>query len=152
MKDNIDSPLADYKGSGYRRMNQIVRMGYPDNQDIFDIPALQSLMTKYHIPENIVVYRFVDIKELLILQFKTAFGRIYEYPQFLSTTLLKNEYSMDYIKKGRIVIEFQVEKGCHGAYLTEVVDENPEFEILFPHHTPVKRVGWKKYAVFNSRN
>ena len=147
MQNDLDAPLAYYKGSAYKCMNQIIRKGYPENTDLFDLPGLQSLLHKHRIPENLVVYRFVDWREFLILLWNTRFRKTYSYPGFLSTTLLKDHYSMDAIKNGRTIIELYVPAGCPGTYLPEVVKEHPEFEILFPHSCSIRRIGWKKYEI-----
>ena len=34
MRNDLDSPLAYYKGSAYKYMNQIIRKGYPVNETI----------------------------------------------------------------------------------------------------------------------
>ena len=147
MRNDLDSPLAYYKGSAYKYMNQIIRKGYPDNTDLFDLPGLQCLLHKYRIPEDLVTYRFVDWMELAVLAWNTRLGNHYSYPGFLSTTLLKDHYSMEEIKHGRTIIELHVPKGCPGAYLPEVVTYNPEFEILFPHSCSIRRIGWRKYEI-----
>lgn len=147
VQNDLDSPLAYYKGSAYKYMNQIIRKGYAENTDLFDLPGLNQLLHRRHIPENLVVYRFVDWKEFLILLWNTRFRKTYSYPGFLSTTLLKDHYSMGYIRNGRTIIELYVPAGCPGTYLPEVVKENPEFEILFPHHCSIRRIGWRKYEI-----
>jgi hypothetical protein len=148
-KENIESTLCYYKGGASKFINSLIRQGCGDYMDMLDLSALQGQLMKYKIQERIVVYRFVDFKEFLILHKKTLFGQKYAYPEFLSTTLLKDQYSMDEIKHGRFVIELFIEKQTHGAYLPEVVRQNPEFEVLFPHHTYLKRLNWKRFYVYN---
>ncbi len=145
--NDIESPLNWYKGSGYSYMNELVRAGAYNYKETFDLPALQHLLTSFYIPENIVVYRYVDIKELLILIKNTFKKKEYLYEGFLSTTLLKNQYSMDYIKKNRIAIEIYVEKGCKGVYIPEVNLNHREFEILFPYHSKIARNSLFKYKI-----
>ncbi len=145
VRKDIDSPLDDYKGSGYRRINEIIR--YASNSEIFDITGLQSMLLNTYIPENIIAYRFVDIREYFILLWNTRRGYIYKYPGFLSTTLLKNFYSMEYIKNGRITIKLFVDKECHGMYLPDVVARNPEYEILFAHHIMIERVRLRQFRI-----
>lgn len=145
VRRGIDSPLDDYKGNGYRRINEIIR--YANKSEIFDIAGLQSMLLDTYIPENIIVYRFVDIREYFILLWHTRRGHMYKYPGFLSTTLLKNFYSMEYIKNGRITIKLFVDKNCHGMYLPEVVAKNPEYEILFAHHTMIERVSLRQFRI-----
>lgn len=145
VRKDIDSPLDDYKGSGYRRINEIIR--YASNSEIFDITGLQSMLLNTYIPENIIAYRFVDIREYFILLWNTRRGYIYKYPGFLSTTLLKKFYSMEYIKNGRITIKLFVDKESHGMYLPDVVARNPEYEILFAHHIMIERVRLRQFRI-----
>ena len=145
--NDMDSPLSLYKGNGHKAINYWIRKKLSKYLVQYRIPELNQMLCKYSIPENLTVFRFVDWKEFLILHWNTLFGRSYAYPGFLSTTLLKDYYSMENIRNGRLVIEFQVDKGCSGVYLPEVVKENPEYEILFPHHCIIKRTGWAKYAI-----
>lgn len=147
VRKGIDSPLDDYKGSGYRRINEIIRYGYVSDSEIFDIVGLQSMLLNTYIPENIIAYRFVDIREYFILLWNTRRGYIYKYPGFLSTTLLKKFYSMEYIKNGRITIKLFVDKECHGMYLPDVVARNPEYEILFAHYTTIERVSLRQFRI-----
>ena len=147
IRNDLDSPLAWYKGNGFKRMNYTIRMGFPNSNDPIDLPSLQNLLHSHLIPENLVVYRFIDWREFAILLWNTRLGRCYTYPGFLSTTLLKDHYSMEEIKHGRTIIELHVPKGFPGAYLPEVVTYNPEFEILFPHSCSIRGIGWRKYEI-----
>ena len=122
-------------------------MGFPNSNDPIDLPSLQNLLHSHLIPENLVVYRFVDWREFAILLWNTRLGQCYTYPGFLSTTLLKDHYNMEEIKRGRTIIELHVPEGCPGAYLPEVVTYNPEFEILFPHSCSIRRIRWRKYEI-----
>ena len=147
IQNDLESPLAYYKGNGFKCINYTIRKGYPDSRDPIDLPRLQRILYEYSIPEDLLVYRFVDLRELFILLWNTRFGRHYSYPGFLSTTLLWDHYSMEDIKNGRTIIEFYVHTGCPGTYLPEVKKEPPEFEILFPHHCAIRRIGWRKYEI-----
>lgn len=147
IQNDLDSPLTWYKGNGFKYMNYTIRKGFSNSTDLIDIPGLQRLLCRYCIPENLVVYRFVDWQEFAILMWNTRFGRHYSYPGFLSTTLLKDHYGLAAIKNGRVAVEFYVPAGCPGTYLPEVVTRNPEFEVLFPHHCSIRRIGWRKYEI-----
>lgn len=147
VQNDLDSPLAYYKGNGFKCINYTIRKGYPDSRDPIDIPGLNQLLHKYKIPDDLMVYRFVDWIEFFVLLWNTRFGKSFSYPGFLSTTLLKDHYSMEDIKNGRAIIELHVHAGCPGTYLPEVRRERPEFEILFPHHCSIRRIGWRKYEI-----
>lgn len=150
VNDMLDSPLLDYKGGSYRDMNTHLRMGVENLHSPYDISGLQKLLKGYQLPEGVETHRFVCWKEWLKLFWNTRHNRVYTYPSFLSTTLLKDYYSMDEIKKGRIVITILAPCGSTGTYLPEVNEEAPEFEILFPHHTSLRRISFSKYQIVNN--
>lgn len=147
VKTNPTSPLYDYKNSGYKKINELVRKGYANNKDLFDIPAIQEFLTKCVIPEDVRVYRFVSLKELIILEIKTIFGKDYQYPTFLSTTLLKGYYAMSEIRKNKIAIEILADKSARGTYIPEVNPQYPEFEVLFAHSCSLVRDGFRRYRL-----
>lgn len=149
VRKNKDSPLGDYKGNAYKKINYIVRHGCEKDQALYDIEGMQSLLLSHKIPENIMVVRYVDLLEFFIILWSTRWNRTYVYPQFLSTTLLKNAFSMDYLKKGRILINIQIPKGTYGAFLPEVNPNSPEFEVLFPYRMHIKRIKWTLYHLEN---
>lgn len=147
IKNDLDSPLADYKGQGYHGMNECIRSGNIVNQDIFDIKGLQNFLNTKILKDSIQVYRFVDAKELVALWWNTRKNKQYDYPGFLSTTLLKEHYSMPYIREKRVAITIKIPKGTHGTYVAEVNQRLPEYEILLPYHTKLKRTGFMTFEV-----
>ena len=147
VSNNIDTPLADYKGGGYRLMNGYLRIHEEDKQNDFDIQGLQEFLLSKTIGEPIVVFRFVDIKELGMLWWNTRFGKTFKYSAFLSTTMLKDHYSMENIRKNRFLITINVPQGTNGTYLPEVNSKMPEYEILLPYHTKLKRIGFMTFEV-----
>ena len=132
--------LLFYKGIGYNYMNNCVRHGITNPEDVVDIESLQELLLSKRIKEAIEVCRFVDFNELKILWRNTAGKRVYEYPAFLSTTLLRDYYSMDNIKRGRFPITIKIPEGVRGTYLPEINPYMPEYEILLSHHTKMRRI------------
>ena len=140
-----DSPLANYKGGLSHHMNAIARV-HGEAEGVAD---LQKLLLSKTIREPIAVYRFVCFGELLRLWWYTQRNKLYEYPHFLSTTLLKNHYSMENIKRNRLPIMIGIPQGIPGTFLPEVNPEQPEFEILLPHHLQVSRISWNKYVIVN---
>ncbi len=147
IKNNLNIPLADYKGSGYHGMNEYIRLGYIENQEVFDIKGLQNFLNTKILKDSIQVYRFVDAKELVTLWWNTRRNKQYFYPGFLSTTLLKEHYSMPYIREKRVAITIKIPKGTHGTYVAEVNPKMPEYEILLPYHTKLKRIGFMTFEV-----
>ena len=143
---NPESPLFDYKGNAYRVINAMLRRGYMESQD-YNISSLQAVLKSKSIPENILVYRYVSMQELLTLHWYTICDKEYLYPSFLSTTLLKDFYSMDSIKRCRFAIKLLVMKGSHGTYIPEINPDLPEYEILFPFHVKLKHLHWNLFLV-----
>ena len=132
-----------YKGSGYKRINTLL---WRDKSDEI-VEELTKLIEGYVIPQDIVVTRFVDIKEWWALLKGTVQGKAYEYKGFLSTTMLKKYFGMDNIKRGRLSIQIYIPKGAHGVYLPEVNCNAKEFEILISPGQKLKRISCNKYAI-----
>lgn len=147
MNQHMDAPIADYKGQQSRYMNIAIRKGYTGTYELFDIEGLQNQLLSKHIPEDIVVGRYVDKKELRMIFMSTLFRREMEYRSFLSTTMIPELYSMNSIKRNRRLIKIYIPKGTPGMYLPEVNSEKPEFEILIPHGMRIKRIGFKEYMI-----
>ena len=147
VKKNPESPLTDYKGKAFHEINRYVRHHEEDKQSDYDIKGIQGILLSMTFCESITTFRFVSFKELRILLCQTAFGRIYEYPAFLSTTLLKDYYAMDDIKRGRLPIAIHIPQNTNGTYIPEVNPEIPEFEILLPYRLRMKRISWNVYEI-----
>lgn len=147
VQDTRISALLFYKGNGYRRMNYCVRNGITDTNGIVDVNSLQQLLLSKRIKESIEVYRFIDFKELMLLLRNTLRKHMFEYPSFLSTTLLQEYYSMGDIKRGKILITIRIPEGTSGTYLPEINPDRPEYEILLPHHLKLRRINWNTYEI-----
>ena len=118
------------------------------NQEIEKrINGLYDLLNTYKLDESVITYRYVCGKELIALVKGTLFKRIYKYPGFLSTSLLPNHYSMDDIKRKRLLIKILVPKGTYGIIVPEIVPERPEYELLMPCGLYIKRLCLKEYMV-----
>ena len=46
IKNNLDTPLADYKGIGYHGMNEYIRLGCIENQHVFDIKGYNHFLVQ----------------------------------------------------------------------------------------------------------
>ena len=112
-----------------------------------NIEKLQAYLLKCHLPENIVVYRYVSWCEWLTICTNTFFRGEYVHPGFLSTTMLKNHYGMKAIKANRVTIRINVPKGTCGICLPEVNPQKPEYEVLLAHHCKVKKYGVFEYII-----
>ena len=128
-------------------MNQYVRLGSEAQQKEYDIIGLQKFLLEKAIPESIEAYRFVSFKELCYLIKGTIKGKFYTYPNFLSTTLLKDYYSMEDIKQNKFTVTIRIPKGTSGRYIAEVNPNNPEYEILIPYRVKLKRISLKVYEI-----
>lgn len=145
---NSRSPLNDYKGACYKNMNALLMRG--DTQcatEGHDIQGLQDMLLSDSLPNSIVTYRFVSLKELLHIFVGTIFDRIYTVPIFYSTTLLKEDFAMEDIKRGRFVITILAPKGSHGRYVPEVNPGRREYEVLFAHGIKLKRLSPMVYCI-----
>lgn len=145
---NAPIGLVLYKGNAFEKINTFLR----ENPECMELPkeidALQKLICEYFIPTDIIVYRYVSYKENLWLNRMTQWRKVCKYQGFLSTTLLKKRYRELHDEVHRkSVIEIKVPKGTIGTYLPEVNPNMPEFEILFPHETRLKRTGIDKYTI-----
>ena len=144
---NEKSPVGDYKGGLYNHMNRCLWLVGIEEYNEYSAQDLQKALMQHTIPEGITVTRFVSLKEWLALVKNTMFHKEYVYRSFLSTTLLRDHYSMDNIKRGRLAIRIYVPAGTNGMYLPEVNPASPEFEILLPCNMKLKRTGLFSFVI-----
>jgi len=149
MRKHIDDPIADWKGSSYRRINELIRADRWEEYENIDIAGLQKQLLNMTVADDICASRFVDFYEYCFLLIETRFRRVAEYKGFLSTTLLKNYYSMDDIKRNRITIDILIPKGTPGMFIPEVNPKRPEFEFLMPLGLHIRRLDIKTFLVDN---
>ena len=137
-----------YKGNLSEKINSALREEPSKIMTDEWLKEFQEFISTYFIPEDITVYRFVSNKEYCWLDRATRWGKTCVYNGFLSTTLLKNRYRELYSRvHRRMVVKIIVPKGTKGTYLPEVNPDMPEFEVLFPHGTRLKRIGIDKYTI-----
>lgn len=144
---NVDSPLFFFIGEGYRRINRKLRNSPQQEKGDSRINELQKLVCSFSVSENIISYRYVDKSEYRCLRRKTAFKRTYVYPCFCSTTLIKDLYNIDQIKCNRRIIRIYIPEGTRCVYVPELVENNPEYELLLPYHTKMKRIDINSFMV-----
>ena len=147
-KQAICSPLIWYTGSMATRINKFLRKGILENS-IFHFELLQADLCQQELPDNVVVYRYISVSESLHLWKNTMFGKIYENPCFISTTLLP-KYFTGQAKDGRILITIYAPKGSRGMYITELKNAIVEYEVLFAHHTNMVRKGLFEFEILIS--
>ena len=132
------SPVSLYTSSISGKINASLRRGAL-NDSFSHFEGLQYDLCQNEIPENITVWRYVTFQEMFLLWRKTAFGRTYVNPAFLSTTLLREHFSGQ-AGSNCIVIRIDVPVDTPGAYITELNNAAiAEYEVLFPHHLSFKR-------------
>ncbi|GEM_PF-1597964 len=141
---NSNSPLNDYKGALYKNMNASLMQGVTKRTTV---KGLQDMLLSDSLPNSIVTYRFVSLKELLHIFVGTIFDRIYTVPIFWSTTLLKEDYAMGDIKNGRFLITILAPEGSHGRYVPEVNPDRREYEVLFAHNIKLKKLSPLSYCI-----
>ncbi len=150
MNVDIDCPVSFIKGDSWK-INKVIRVaGLKRAEEYFKdfhLLELQRQLLECLIPEDIVVSRYISLKEWLNLLKWTSRGKNYLKPDFFSTTLLKDDYSMEDIKKRRLCVDIYVPKGTKGTFLPEVNPQSPEFEILMPCNRIIKRLGFFKFLV-----
>lgn len=130
--------LSIYTGSGNGPINQHLRCQNPIYKSDYLYPYLQSLLARlpeYHIPDNIVVYRFINSKHLkkMCPAWPPHKGMIISDKAFLSTTLLR--HGVDSYKKGRgldVTLIISIPCGTAGTYVGYAATSLHEFEILLP--------------------
>ncbi|WP_313527870.1 ADP-ribosyltransferase [Anaerotignum sp.] len=145
-KQPLLSPVSLYTGSISGKINASLRRGELSNS-FSHFEGLQYDLCQNTIPENIAVWRYITFQEMFLLWRKTAFGRTYVNPAFVSTTLLREHFSGQARSNG-IVIRIDVPKDTPGAYITELNNAAiAEYEVLFPHHLKFKRTGTFTYEI-----
>lgn len=126
-----------------------LRARLEDQETDYDITGLNAFISSFSVNTDLISYRYVSFKEYITLLRNTLFKRTYEYPCFLSTTLIDNLYSMDDIKYKRLLIKILIPKGTNGIILPEVNPKNPEFELLLPYRIKLQRVAVKTFMIAN---
>lgn len=150
-KQSICSPLSYYAGSFSAQINHFLRRGILESPH-FHHEVLQNDLLQCVVPENIVVYRFLNGRELLRWRINTCFGRKYVNSGFVSTTFLPHLFNGQSRSAG-FVVKIFVPKGTYGMYITELSDAPvKEYEFLIPHHSSFVRRGGSCFELtsFNS--
>ena len=146
--NNPDSSLFFYYGEGYKIYNRYLRDGIENQQEDYDIIGLQKMVCSFSTVENFIAYRYISAKELRFLTQNTRMDKECEYPNFMSTTLLKKLYNVEQIKHNRSLIKIYVPKGSPGMYIPDSLFPNsPEYEFLLPYRIKLKRIGLRSFMV-----
>lgn len=133
-KVSLDSPLANYTNSFSHQINDALRRDILKGSR-FKYEYLQADLLQCIVPENIVAYRYLDWKELLLWWLHTLFSSKYTNCGFVSTTLLPEDFNGQ-AKRNGFLIKIFVPKGTRGMYITDLNEASVvEYEFLIPHHS-----------------
>lgn len=143
-KDLIDA-ITYYTGSLNNIINNHLR--HHKQIDNIHLPYLEAMITKlpsFHIPVNIIVYRYISkslLKEM-VTSSSLRKGTILQDKGFMSTTLLKS--SVKHYREGRnqnILLIISVPSGTKGTYVSHLSTLS-EYEIILAPNTKL-RVDYK---------
>lgn len=142
--------ISTYTGSWYKALNGFLRVLPPYGTDDFakinysgyedhlhDIKVIFGELIRHSLPENIVVFRFTKIRDLLNCSNSRFLhrGSYLSDKAFLSTTLVKDNLK-EFSKMHRCtcLLKIFLPKGFPGAYVTFVEDQKllNEQEFLLP--------------------
>ncbi len=121
--------------------NNHLRQHFPIKEANFFYPYLTRMVEKlptYQIPDNIVVYRYID-KQLLkeiCKSYPPKCDSIMQDKGFMSVTLLQDSvWQLRRDKKLNVLLVISVPKGTKGTYVDLLHDSLPEYEIILAPNT-----------------
>lgn len=133
--------LDMYIASAYVPINTYYRYGRTDILDFDEIATINSItneLPNYHIPDKIIVYRYISSRFLQALTSKTSLkrGSIICDAGLMSTSLLRTAYNRKEDQKICLIIS--VPKGTKGTYVGHIGDALPEYEIVLAPNTKLR--------------
>ncbi|WP_179208022.1 ADP-ribosyltransferase [Clostridium diolis] len=145
-----------YCGNYGKIINEYCRIGNGSiESEPETIEAMISLIKfeieKFVIKENIVAFRTLSYRDLLIVQRKTKLkkGMIIVDEGFMGVGLVREELLKE--QKYDTVIKVLIPKGCHGIYLDLISNRENEQEILLNKGTKLKIISNKKWIFSKTR-
>ena len=130
-----ESSLEYYCGLGYQKINGFYRYNknVTDKYKYLAWTISEELLLAPRIPENIVVYRYVNEECINELLYSTKFNESKQFYErgFMSTSLLK-EIAKD-APDNSVLLKLYVNKATVGAYVNSVVRRN-EYEMLLQNN------------------
>lgn len=139
-KDFIDA-ITYYTGSLNNVINNHLRYNKPIEN--IHLPHLETMITKlptYHIPDDIIVYRYISkgLLKIMCPLYPPKTGMILQDKGFMSTTLLKS--SVTAYRKGRnqnILLTISVPSGTKGTYVGHL-NTLSEYEVILAPNTKLR--------------
>jgi len=122
--------IRDYTKDGYRDINEAARKGQITPSLRKTVDDLDAALARHPAPENIIVYRNLDLKDLNIDRASLVVGDEITDRGFTSTTLRPD---LDFGGADRL--EIRIAKGTPGAWLNAAGDASTakrEQEFLLP--------------------
>lgn len=151
-----EMPLKIYCGNGYEKINGFLRLNrkVDDKHKYMALTISEQLLLAPRIPENIVLYRYVDEKFIseLIYATKNVESSQYFERGFTSTSLLKSiiKDGLDkcehtkYAPSKIYLLKLYVDKGTVGAYVNPIVKRD-EYEMLLQNNLFLRVCGKPYY-------
>lgn len=145
-----------YTGSWYKGLNRLLRSCPPlgtleferlNFGDFVDekrvILEIYNVLQQYHLPEDIVVYRFTHLRDVIKMVEDPILrkGLHFSDKAFFSTTLVKEMLEPFGREHGcNCVLKLHLPKGLHGAYVSLKSDTSQldEQEFLLPPNTKIE--------------
>ncbi len=133
-----------YTASGFPLFNNHLRDHKHLEEDNYFYPYIAKMvevLPKYHIPEDIIVYRYIN-KGLLKEMCKSCplkRGSVIQDKGFMSTTLIRESVcQLRRDKKLNVLLLISIPKGTKGTYVDLLNDSLPEYEIILAPNTRLR--------------
>lgn len=148
-KEFIDA-LSCYTGSVNTPINNALRYGTNISENTLIQPIYQQLIDNlptYHIPENIIVYRYISkgLLKVMCPSYPPKAGMIIQDKGFMSTTLIKN--GVDSLRESntllKVLLKISVPAGTKGTYVGQEINPLSEYEVILAPNTQL-RIDYKK--------
>lgn len=155
-EDELYRIISYYTGSWYKCLNELLRVCPPLDSPAFErinfaeredekqeILKINSVLNRYSLPENIIVYRYTHLRDLIKMTCKyiPRNGLCFSDKAFVSTTLVKGlleQFSRE--NRCTCVLKICLPKGMSGAYVSFKTDKTllNEQEFLLPPNIKMK--------------
>lgn len=133
--------LDYYTASGNPIFNDHLRQHKTIEKDNYFYPYIVQMTKKlptYQIPDNIVVYRYINkgLLKAMCDSYPPKRGSILQDKGFMSTTLIRSSIANLKIEKRlNVLLVISLPQGTKGTYIGLLPDSLPEYEILLAPNT-----------------
>ena len=141
-KDFLEA-INIYTGSANLPFNNFLRYNknIEDANTLHLAPKMINKLPTYHIPDNIVVYRYISNRLLQTMcpSYPPKTGMVIHDKGFLSTTLIRE--SVNSYRSGRkqnILLVISVPSGTKGTYVGHLKDVLSEYEVILAPNTQLR--------------